>query len=235
MSSVSLPHNQVKTAGTSVHRVSAPRHPDSLDAAVSAPAPRPPPIDQNTVSLPGAVDLTREVAAEIQDDMNQASPRMLNLTSSGATSGATSGTTYCQGVAAKVNNPDLRFDTATREQILLHHPLPGPLAFQDTGYSETIRGAELSSKFPQQVPGFAIAMNFARHVPAFVASFGRKTSAGLDTSSTPLHVASNTICIDPRQVGNQLIGPAASEDVFVRFQVAGHAPGRVPRAPSWQR
>jgi len=174
-------------------------HPNFLAAAApgeATPTP-PPPIDKTDGGLFSAVQLTKEVAAEVQADMTKASTCMLNLTSLG--------TTYCQSVAAKANNPDLLFDTATWKQVLLHYPMLGPMSFKDTGYSKSIRGVELSSAFLQQILGFAATGPVVGAFQTFIGSFGNKISAGVDKSSKPFHFASNTVFIDAQQVGNEWI------------------------------
>lgn len=190
-------HNQVAAAATFFGETFPEIHPNYYPGAAAAPAAPPPPIDQNTAGLFSAVQLSRDVPANVQADLETASRCMLNLTSLG--------TTYCQSRAAKANNPDLLFDTSVWKQVLVNYPLLGPFSFQNTGYKKTIRGVELSSEFLQSILGFATKGPLLGAFQSFIGSFGQKISAGVDSSSKPFHFASNTVFIDAQQVGNTLM------------------------------
>lgn len=186
-------HNQISDAYSFFGQQMPELHPNYLPLLRSAPAPTES-IDDNKSGIFSVVQLTKEVAATIQPDLEKASECMLGL--------AALGTGYCQRAAAKANNPELLFDTTTWKQVLVHYPLLGPFSFERSGYSKTIRGVELSTEFLKQILQFPVTGPVLGAFQSFISSFGQKISAGVDKSSKPFHFAANTVFIDAQQVGN---------------------------------
>lgn len=187
-------HHQISDArsyfGQQIHEL----HPNYMRAEGLRSAAAPESIDDNKSGVFSVIKLEKEVAANVQQDLDKATECMMGLTALG--------TAFCQRAAAQANNPELLFDTETWKSVLVHYPLLGPFSFNRSGYSKSIRGLELSGEFLKQLLGFAGSGAVLAAFQAFIASFGEKISAGVDTSNKPFHFAANTIFIDAKQVGN---------------------------------